>query len=1021
MAQASAKGGARIGALGSATMNQPFVFISYSHRDEKWKDRLLPHLRSLEQAGVHLKPWEDRQIDGGSTWYAEIRQAMENAAAAILLISADFLGSGFCVQQEARFLLERRAKGGMLLIPVLLRKCDWEAHAWLSAIQMLPRDGKCIVPNFTNKSDVVFTEVAQLVHRHFKALLVEPSAQSTIPPALRELVGAAAPVPAGVGANAPPPGWPALAPQLVDLTRLPETGSALFGRDQDLRLLDDAWLGQAAAPAQRVFVLKAEGGVGKTTLVNRWLDDMRRDHFRGAARVFGWSFYAQGMAGGHTSSSDSFVDAALRFFGDPDPARGSTWDRGERLGRRVGSDRNLLILDGLEPLQSNGEFDRGRVLDVAVDALLRCLARESRALCVITTREPLFELADRPGVVVRDLNQITPQAGRALLRVARVIGTDAELEAIAGRFGPHALTVSLLGVYLAHQPDQGVGPAATLEQLPGPSPFARVVAGIERWLGSGAAMQALRLPALFDRAADAASMRALRALPAMDGLNGNLVGLTDVEWERLLASLEQLRLVRLQRSGAADLGMELHPMLAAHFGEHMRTATPDAWRSGHARLSDHFAALPAKALPDTFEEMRPLFRALSHGCKAGRHQLMHDVIYAQRMSRGGLHYVTRFLGVVGAELAAVASFFDKPWTQPSTNLDATTSAMVLRSAGFLLRAVGRTADAMRAMSAGIEAEDEAPNCSQAKQSEASLYLSEMSADMGNLEAAWIYAQHAFALAGEARHTPIRVAALAQTGTLHHLRGRWSRALDCFKRAEQCQRDADPRRPLLGGMAGFNYCSLLLESPGGPPPYPELLARARAIASDRALAALPPCPQELSASQDHHGPAGGAVAEGPGPIPGEGLAAAYPHRDVALAALMIGRLASDLQGDPTQETRRSGLRWLNRGIDRLRTAETGHLQPLGFIARARALVRGQGPIDDARSDLERAFEISVRGTMRLCLADIHLCRAELFHSATPYPWNRPEHDLAAAEKLIEERGYWRRREQLQAVRKAIAAG
>ena len=1006
------------------TTGQPLVFVSYSHQDEKWKNRLLPHLRSLELAGVQLKVWEDRQIDGGSTWYTEIRQAMENAAAAILLISANFLGSAFCVQQEAKFLLERRANRRMLLIPVLLKDCTWQAHSWLCDLQMLPRDGKCVVPNFTNKSDVVFRDVAQLVERHFKALMASPAAAPTVPPGLHDVVGSAAPVPPS-DAGAVKPKWPALAPEHVDLTHLPETGSVLFGREQELRELDDAWAAQAGSSSPRIVALTAEGGVGKTTLVCRWIDDIKRDQFRGAARVFAWSFYAQGMPSWDTGSSESFVEAALRFFGDPNPGRGSTWDRGERLSRHVGADRNLLVLDGLEPLQSSGEYDRGRVLDAAVDALLRGLARQSRALCVITTREPLSEFVDRPSVVVRDLNQITPQAGRALLRVARVIGTDAELETLAGKFGPHALSVSLLGAYLAHQPGQGIGPAAALEQLPGPSPLARALAGIEERLLGKADLQALKLLALFDRPADSISLRALRTPPTIDGLTESLVDLAIIDWERLLSRLERLRLVRLQRDDSADLTVESHPMLAAYFGERLHARAPDAWRRGHARLSEHFAAIPAKAMPDTFEEMRPLFRALAHGCKAGRHQAMHDDIYARRMSRGDLHYVTRFLGIVGAELAAVANFFDRPWTRPSADLDASTRAMVLRSAGFLLRAVGRTGDAIQAMSAGIEAEDEVPDGSKAKESEAALYLSEMATDLGQLEAAWIYAKHAFALASDARHEPICIAALAQKAALHHQRGRWAQALLCFAQAEQRQRQADPHRHLLGGLAGFNYCTLLLELPGGPPRGEDLLARARGI-SAAATSGTPslPGPRPYD-SLGHRGQAPDAAAAGPditsASPTGEGLTLAYPRRDTALAALMIGRLGFNVDHGWTYENRQSASRWLSRGLDRLRTAETVHLQPLGFMARAQSRIHAGEPTDDARSDIERAFEIAARGGLRLCLADIHLCRIELFHAVQPYPWGHPMADLRAAEKVIEECGYWRRRDQLQAARKAVGLG
>lgn len=75
-------------------------------------------------------------------------QAMEQAAVAVCLISADYLDSDFCVKEEIPYLLERRARDGMVLIPVLLRPCAWKVCAWLKSIQMLPRDGKSVSKNF---------------------------------------------------------------------------------------------------------------------------------------------------------------------------------------------------------------------------------------------------------------------------------------------------------------------------------------------------------------------------------------------------------------------------------------------------------------------------------------------------------------------------------------------------------------------------------------------------------------------------------------------------------------------------------------------------------------------------------------------------------------------------------------------------------------------------------------------------------------------------------------------------------
>ncbi|MEO5730110.1 MAG: hypothetical protein ABI134_30230, partial [Byssovorax sp.] len=120
--------------------------------------------------------------------------------------------------------------------------------------------------------------------------------------------------------------------QQVSIARLPATGKALFGREAELAWLDACW-----QEGVRVASIVAFGGVGKSALVNAWLARMGSDEWRGAQRVYAWSFYNQGTD--RLSSSDEFIAATLRWFGDPDPAQGSPWDKGERLAALVRKER----------------------------------------------------------------------------------------------------------------------------------------------------------------------------------------------------------------------------------------------------------------------------------------------------------------------------------------------------------------------------------------------------------------------------------------------------------------------------------------------------------------------------------------------------------------------------------------------------------------------------------------------------------------------------------------------------------
>src|SRR5262249_49581345 len=143
-------------------------------------------------------------------------------------------------------------------------------------------------------------------------------------------------------------------------------------------------------------------------------------------------------------------DAALSWFGDPDPRLGTAWEKGERLAKLVAHRRTLLILDGLEPLQNPPGPQEGRLREPAIQALLRELAAFNTGLCVITTRTPVADIADHQGTSAlrRDLEQLSSDAGAKLLRALGVRGDETELRTASDEFSGHCLALTLLGSYL---------------------------------------------------------------------------------------------------------------------------------------------------------------------------------------------------------------------------------------------------------------------------------------------------------------------------------------------------------------------------------------------------------------------------------------------------------------------------------------------------------------------------------------------------------------------------------------------
>jgi len=150
-------------------MSKPTVFISYSHEDEEWKDRLVTHLGVLERQGI-LDLWDDRRIGAGEDWYEEIQEAINRASVAILMVSANFLTSKFILSEEVPRLLERRKKEGLRIFPVIVKPCAWDEVKWLARIQARPKDGRPISGGDEYQIDTDLTAIA----REVKAIIDHP-------------------------------------------------------------------------------------------------------------------------------------------------------------------------------------------------------------------------------------------------------------------------------------------------------------------------------------------------------------------------------------------------------------------------------------------------------------------------------------------------------------------------------------------------------------------------------------------------------------------------------------------------------------------------------------------------------------------------------------------------------------------------------------------------------------------------------------------------------------------------------
>src|SRR6267142_2944260 len=118
-------------------MTQKTVFISYSHKDEREKTKLLRHLRGMLSLD-EIEAWHDEPVREHADWEQGIRQAINKATVAVMILTPSYLQSHFVKHNEVFRLLERQESDGLSVIPIVAKPCNWRSVPWLEKMNVLP-------------------------------------------------------------------------------------------------------------------------------------------------------------------------------------------------------------------------------------------------------------------------------------------------------------------------------------------------------------------------------------------------------------------------------------------------------------------------------------------------------------------------------------------------------------------------------------------------------------------------------------------------------------------------------------------------------------------------------------------------------------------------------------------------------------------------------------------------------------------------------------------------------------------
>lgn len=414
----------------------------------------------------------------------------------------------------------------------------------------------------------------------------------------------------GPNPEAPTPAVP------VSVSHLRATDYRLFGREAELKKLDQAWENSRT----HLINVWAWGGMGKSSLVNRWLASMAADHFRDAELVLGWSFDSQADEA-HGSSSFQFLSEALALLEIPLPSVRWADAEARQLVKAIRNRRVLLVLDGIDPLQSAPDRGKARIVDPALARIVRECAASNRGLCVVTSRHPVADIQPYLDTTAElmPLDRLSAGAGADVLRSLGVRGSDDDLQQASLELEGHALALVLLGTFL-RDVCQGKIERSEMTQLLEHDkaiggPFQRIMNSYQSWL-TPAELSLLRLVGMLELPAGSSQVEELRRTRAVSRVVDPSLTVGGPNWQRMITKLRDARLLQELNSNNGHQ-IDCHPLVREYFGRQGIDLLLDVIERKHALLADR-AVIGALGRSRDPRAVNPLMKALRISSQEGQ-------------------------------------------------------------------------------------------------------------------------------------------------------------------------------------------------------------------------------------------------------------------------------------------------------------------------------------------------------------------------------------------------------------------